>query len=79
MSKRLTHRRLLFRSFHLSIFVFCQFWQQNYENQLSFSGKDSTAIFFLFGNFDQNTKNKKWNEPDINFGFRGIFKKIKTG
>ena len=52
-------------SFHLSIFVFCQFWQQSYNNQLSFSGKDSTADFFVFGHFDQNTKNQNCNEPDI--------------
>ena len=52
-------------SFHLSIFVFRQFWQRSYQNQLSFSGKDRTADFFVFGHFDQNTKNEKWNEPDI--------------
>ena len=22
-------------------------------------------IFFVFGHFDQKTKNEKWNEPDI--------------
>jgi hypothetical protein len=35
-------------SFHLSFFVFCQFWRRSYQNQLSFSGKDSTADFFVF-------------------------------
>ena len=26
-----------------------------------------TAEFFVFGHFDQKTKNEKWNEPD-NYG-----------
>ena len=52
-------------SFHLSFFAFRQFWQPSYENQLSLSGKDSAADFFVFGHFDQNTKNEKCNEPDI--------------
>ena len=51
-------------SFHLSIFVFCQFWQQSYQNQLSFSVKDSTADFFVIRHFDQNTKNENSNELD---------------
>ena len=51
-------------SFHISFFTFRQFWQPSYENQLSLSGKDSTADFFGFGHFDQNTKNEKWNELD---------------
>ena len=24
-------------------------------------------IFFVFGHFDQKTKNEKWNEPNINW------------
>ena len=56
--------KLLSGSFHLSIFVFRQFWQRSYETQLSFSCKDSIAGFFIFGHFDQNTKNKNCNEPD---------------
>ena len=55
---------LMSGSFHLSFFAFRQFWQRSYENQLPLSGKDSTADFFVFGHFDQNTKNKKWNEQD---------------
>jgi hypothetical protein len=35
-------------SFHLSFFVFRHFWRRSYQNQLSFSGKDSTADFFVF-------------------------------
>ena len=49
----------------ISYFVSCQFWQRSYQNQLSFSGKDSTTDFFVFGHFDKNTKNEKWNEPDF--------------
>ena len=56
-------------SFHLSFFAFRQFWRRSYENQLSLSGKDSTADFLIFGHFDQNTKNKKCNEPDIRISF----------
>ena len=26
-----------------------------------------TADFFVFGNFDQKTKNEKWNESDIDY------------
>ena len=52
-------------SFHLSLFVFCQFWRRSYKNQLSLSGKDSTADFFIFRHFDQNTKNENCNELDI--------------
>ena len=26
--------------------------------------KNRTADFFVFGHFDQKTKNEKWNEPD---------------
>ena len=57
--------KLMSGSFHLSFFAFHQFWQLSYESQLSFSGKDSTADFFVFGHFDQNTKNENCNEPDI--------------
>ena len=57
-------------SFHLSFFVFRQLWRRSYENQLSLSGKDSAADFFVFGHFDQNTKNEKWNEPDISKKFK---------
>ena len=32
----------------ISSFVFRQLWGQSYQNQLSFSGKDSTANFFVF-------------------------------
>jgi hypothetical protein len=52
-------------SFHLSFFAFRQFWQRSYENQLSFSGKDSAADFFVFRHFDQNMKNENCNEPDM--------------
>ena len=50
----------------ISSFVFRQFWRRSYENQLSLSGKDSAADFFVFGNFDQNTKNENCNELDNN-------------
>ena len=43
-----THLGFMPGSFHLSFFVFCQIWRQSYQNQLSFSGKDSTADFFVF-------------------------------
>ena len=46
---------LMFVSFHVSFFVFCQFWQGSYKNQLPFSGKDSTADFFKM------TKNENQN------------------
>ena len=46
-------------------FVFCQFWRRSYQNQLSFSGKDSTADFFHFSSFWPKYE-KKSNEPDIN-------------
>ena len=32
-----------------------------------------TADFFVFGQFDQKTKNKKWNELDIAFFFNHFF------
>ena len=32
----------------ISSFVFRHFWRRSYQNQLSFSGKDSTADFFIF-------------------------------
>ena len=32
----------------ISSFVFRHFWRRSYQNQLSFSGKDSTADFFVF-------------------------------
>ena len=54
-----------------SSFVFRQFWQQSYENQLALSGQDSTADFFVFRHFDQNTKNEKCTEPDISPGKSG--------
>ena len=61
--------RLLPGSLHLSFFVFRQFWRRSYQNQLSFSGKDSTADFFVFRHFDQNTKNEKWEEKLTPFLF----------
>ena len=39
----------------ISSFVFRHFWRQSYQNQLSFSGKDTTADFFVFR---QNDKTK---------------------
>ena len=45
-------------SFHLSFFVFRQFCKGSYQNQLSFSGKDSTADFFIFRHFDEKQKTK---------------------
>ena len=47
-------QRPLLVSFHLSFFVFRQFWGRSYQNQLSFSGRDSTADFFC-----QNDKKQK--------------------
>ena len=38
----------------ISSFVFCHFWQRSYQNQLSFSGKDSTTDFFCFSSFTKN-------------------------
>ena len=32
----------------ISSFVFRHFWRRSYQNQLSFSGKDSTADFLVF-------------------------------
>ena len=52
-------------SFHLSIFVFRQFWQQSYQNQLSFSGKDSTAFFFVFRHFDKKRRSKDKMNPEL--------------
>ena len=46
-------------------FISRHFCRRSYENQLSFSGKGSIVDFFVFHYYDQNTKNKKWNEPDI--------------
>ena len=46
------------------VFRFSSFWRRSYENQLSLLGKDSAADIFVFGHFDQNTKNEKCNEPD---------------
>ena len=46
-------------SFHLSFFVFRHFWRRSYKNQLSFSGKDSTADFFIVRHL-RKTK-MKWN------------------
>ena len=45
-------------SFHFSFFVIvsCHF-QAKY-------GFFRTADFFVFGHFDQKTKNEEWNEPD---------------
>ena len=62
---------LMSSSFHLSLFVFCQFWRRSYKNQLSFSGRDSTADFFVFGHLDQKSKyviRPICNEPDNSFG-----------
>ena len=46
-------------SFHLSFFVFRHLWRRSYQNQLSFSGKESTADFFVFRNL-RKTK-MGWN------------------
>ena len=45
-------------SFHLSFFVFRHFWRRIYQNQLSFSGKDSTADFSFFVIYEK----RKWDE-----------------
>ena len=42
----------------ISSFVFHQFWRQSYESQLSFSGKDSAADFFVFVIFTKIWKTK---------------------
>ena len=46
-------------SFHLPFFVFRHFWRRSYQNQLSFSGKDSTAVFFRFSSFMKNENGMK--------------------
>ena len=56
------YRYLMPGSFHLSSFAFRQFCRRSYQNQLSFSGKDSTADFFVFR---QDDKKRKMNEPGI--------------
>jgi hypothetical protein len=38
------------------VFRYLQFWRRSYQNQLSFSGKDSTAVFFFF---PQNVEKRK--------------------
>ena len=44
----------------ISSFIFRHFRQRSYQNQLSFSGKDSTADFFVFR---QNENRKmKWTQ-----------------
>ena len=62
-------------SFHLSFFVFRQSCQWSYQNQLSFSGKDSTADFFkMTKNENQNMgwKAQKWHF-DWNYGWQKSF------
>ena len=56
---------LLPGSFHLSFFVFRQFWRRSYQNQLSFSGKDSTADFFVFRQNDEKRKSKDEMNPAL--------------
>ena len=63
---------LLPGSFH---FLFFGQNDQKRKNQLSFSSnmrifytenkQTGQLIFFIFDHFDQKTKNKEWNEPDI--------------
>ena len=43
----------------ISSFVFRHFWRQSHQNQLSFSGKDSTADFFRFSSFTKNENGMK--------------------
>ena len=49
---------LLFAGF-ISSFVFRHFWRRSYQNQLSFSGKDSTADFFVFRHLQK--RKMGWN------------------
>ena len=42
----------------ITSFVFRQFWRRSNQNQLSFSGNDSTADFFVFRHFDEKQKSK---------------------
>ena len=67
--------RLMPGSLHLSFFVFRQSCQWSYQNQLSFSGKDSTADFFkMTKNENQNMgwKAQKWHF-DWNYGWQKSF------
>ena len=64
-------------SIHLSFFFFRQFRRKNYEYQLSFSGKDSAADFFVFGHFDQNTKNGMNRTISYNRAKAGVQKVYK--
>ena len=55
----------MFVSFHFSFFV--SFGNIVTEIRCHLKPKTiHTADFFVFGHFDQITKNKKWNEPSIN-------------
>ena len=53
-------RKLKIFARFISSFVFHHFWQRSYQNQLSFSGKDSTAGFFFVVRHLRKTK-MGWN------------------
>ena len=44
--------------------IFCFIFRQNADFFIQKINKQDSWFFFVFGHFDQKTKNEKWNEPD---------------
>ena len=53
----------MFVSFHILFLV--SFGNEVTKISCHFQAKTVQLIFFVFGHFDKNTKNEKWNEPDF--------------